>query len=229
MRVRRTGSGRAAGAALAPIAAVAAAPWVVALALALVLALPAQAQAQAPPAAGAAAYAARWQATCAACHGAEGTSTLPTVPSVGGQPSFYVTTQLFLFREGRRNDHPQAAAMSALAKDMKNDELRGWSDFIATLPPPRRPEAAPDPARLARGRALAQAKHCLSCHGGDLAGGQHVPRVAHQREDYLLLTLRGFRSGARTGYTMAMAEAVAGLAPQDIEDLAHFLAHAPGP
>ena len=187
---------------------------------------PAAAQAAAP-AAGAAGYAQRWQASCAACHGEQGQSTTPLIPSIGGQPSFYVATQLFLFRDGRRNDHPMAAAMSAVAKEMDNAALRGWSDFVATLPPPKRPDGEPDAEKMKRGRALAESRHCLSCHGRDLAGQRQVPRVAHQREDYLQLTLTGFRSGQRVGYTAAMSEAVAGLAPQDIEALAHFLANAP--
>jgi len=199
-----------------------------ATALPLLAALPAQAAAQsAAPAQAAAGYAQRWQAVCAACHGEQGQSTMPLVPSLGGQPSFYVATQLFLFRDGRRNDHPMAAAMTAVAKDMDNTALRGWSDFVATLPAPRRQDAEPDAAKMQRGRALAESKHCLGCHGRDLAGQRQVPRVAHQREDYLQLTLTGFRSGQRIGYTAAMSEAVTGLTPQDIDALAHFLAHAP--
>lgn len=188
---------------------------------------PAPATQPARPAPAASDYAQRWQALCAACHGERGQSALPLVPSIGGQPSFYVATQLFLFRDGRRTDHPQAPAMSAVAKEMDNTALRGWSDFVATLPPPKRPDDEPDAAKMQRGRVLAESKHCLSCHGRDLAGQRQVPRVAHQREDYLRLTLTGFRSGQRVGYTAAMSEAVAGLTPQDIEALAHFLAHAP--
>jgi cytochrome c553 len=173
-------------------------------------------------------YAERFAATCAPCHGAQGASSQPTTPSLGGQPSVYAITQLFLFREGRRNDHPLAPAMAAVAKGMSNDDLRGYSDFIATLPPPPAPDAAAaDPARLQRGRTLAEKHHCLACHGPDLSGGRNVPRVAHQREDYLLIALRGFRSGVRAGYTNAMGEALAGLQPQDIEDLGHYLAHQP--
>lgn len=173
-------------------------------------------------------YAERFAAGCASCHGAQGTSTQAPTPSLGGQPSFYVTTQLFLFREGRRNDHLLAPAMAALAKGMSNDDLRGYSDFIATLPPPAPPDkAAADANKLQRGRALAEKHHCLACHGADLSGGRNVARVAHQREDYLLLTLMGFRSGVRIGYSNAMAEALSGLKPQDLEDLAHYLAHQP--
>lgn len=171
-------------------------------------------------------YAERYAAVCAACHGAKGTSDQALVPSLGGQPSFYAITQLFLFREGRRNDHPLAPAMAALAKDMSNDELRGWSEFIATLPAPWPPgPATVDPLRLQRGQALAERHHCLACHGADLGGGRNVPRVAHQREDYLQLALRNFRSGVRVGYTNAMGEALAGLSAQDLDDLAHYLAH----
>jgi len=186
---------------------------------------PAAAQSAAAPQT-AAGYAQRWQAACAACHGEQGQSTMSLVPSLGGQPSFYVATQLFLLRDGRRNDHPMAAAMTAVAKEMDNTALRGWSDFVSTLPAPRRPDTEPDAAKMQRGRALAESKHCLGCHGRDLAGQRQVPRVAHQREDYLQLTLTGFRSGQRIGYTAAMSEAVTGLTPQDIEALAHFLAHA---
>lgn len=175
-------------------------------------------------------YAGRYAAQCAACHGDRGTSTQSLVPHLGGQPSFYAITQLFLFREGRRNDHPLAAAMTATAKGLSDADLRGFSAFIATLPPPAAADrGTSDPARAERGRALASRHHCLGCHGADLAGGRQVPRVAGQREDYLLIALKGFRSGVRLGYTNAMGEALAGLKDADLEDLAHHLAHAAGP
>jgi cytochrome c553 len=168
-------------------------------------------------------YAERFGATCVACHGAGGRSTTPLIPSLAGQPSFYAITQLFLFREGRRDN----AAMNAVAKGMSNDDLRGFADHIATLPPAMPPVDAGDPARIERGRALAQRHHCVSCHGADFAGGKQVPRLAHQREDYLRQTLHAFRSAGRIGYTQAMNEALAGLAPDQLDDLAHFLAHVP--
>ena len=167
-------------------------------------------------------YLERYSRTCAACHGAQGTSALAQTPSLGGQPSFYAITQLFLFRDGRRNDAPLSAAMSAMAKTMTDDDLRGYSDFIATLPAP--PAAAADAARTARGAALAAKLHCAGCHGTAYDGGKQVPRLAGQREDYLLQALRGFLAGKRIGYTPAMSEALAGVAAADLDDLAHYLA-----
>jgi cytochrome c553 len=188
-----------------------------ALAVCLAAAVPALAHNATAPAQSV--YAERFASVCAACHGPQGHSTQALTPSLGGQPSFYAITQLFLFREGRR-DNP---LMTAVAKGMSDDDLRGFSDLIGTLAPPA-PAPAVDASRAARGAALANRLHCTGCHGGDLAGGRQVPRLAGQREDYLLLALRGFRSASRVGYTPAMSEALAGVAPDQLEDLAHYLA-----
>jgi cytochrome c553 len=171
-------------------------------------------------------YAQRYAAVCAACHGANGRSDMAGTPVLAGQHSFYAITQLFLFREGRR-DNP---AMSAVAKTMKDEDLRGFSEFIATLPtiPAPPPATPPDAARMARGQSLAQTHRCVICHGADLSGGQQVPRIAQQREDYLQMTLHGFRTGKRPGYTQAMTEAVSGIPPEDLDTLAYYLAHFPG-
>jgi cytochrome c553 len=52
-----------------------------------------------------------------------------------------------------------------------------------------------------------------------------MPRLANQREDYLLKAMREYKSGTRLGYGGAMAQELAGLSDQDLIDLAHFLAH----
>ena len=175
-------------------------------------------------AAGAAAqanYAERYAKDCAACHGAQGVATAPGVPHLGGQGAFYAITQLFLFRQGRRDN----AVMTAVAQGMNDADLRGFSDVIGRLPPPPASSATGDAARVERGRALAARHHCTACHGTDLAGDAKIPRLAQQREDYLLQALQGFRSGKRLGYTNAMGEALAALSPQDLDDLAHSIAH----
>jgi cytochrome c553 len=135
-----------------------------------------------------------------------------------------VIAQLFLFR-GERRPGP---AMVAAAKDLTDDDLRAFAARIAALPPPPPPAEAPDPARQARGRALAAARPCGACHKHDFSGGAQVPRLANQREDYLLKAMRDYRSGARIGYGGAMAEELVGLTDADLQALAHFLAHAPG-
>ena len=199
---------------------------VLTLAAMLAMALVGPVAAQVAPATDASAtpYAQKYASNCGVCHGPQGLSALPLTPSLAGQPSFYAITQLFLFREGRRDN----ALMSAIAKGMSDDDLRGYSDHIGTLPATALAAASPgapaDPQRQARGAALSAKLHCAGCHGTDLSGGKQVPRLAGQREDYLLHALRGFREGRRVGYTPAMSEALAGVAGAELEDLAYYLA-----
>jgi len=160
--------------------------------------------------------------SCFACHGEQGRSQLPLTPSLGGQPGFFLLAQLFLFREDRRDN----VAMTAAAKGMSDADLRFFSERIARLPPPPAPTGNADPTRVARGAAVARQRHCANCHNPDYSGHNNVPRLAHQREDYLLKALRDYRSGKRIGYgNAAMAETVAGLADADLAALAHLLAY----
>ena len=167
-------------------------------------------------------YGQRFAAVCAACHGASGRIEKPLTPVLAGQPSLYVITQLFLFREGRRSNE----VMTAMAKTMTDDDLRGYSEFIGTLPPvpPPPPATPPDPIRMASGPALAAQHKCVFCHGADLGGGQQVPRIGGQHEDYLQASLRGFHAGSRPGYTQAMTEALSQIPPDDLDTLAYYVA-----
>lgn len=170
-------------------------------------------------------YAQRYAALCAACHGANGRSDMPLTPVLAGQPSFYAITQLFLFREGRRSNE----GMTAVAKTLTDDDMRGFSDYIGTLPPvpTPAPTTAPDAARIDKARALAQQHKCVFCHGADFSGGQQVPRIGGQREDYLKMSLRGFSTGTRPGYTKAMTAALSHIPLEDLDTLAYYLARFP--
>ena len=213
-----------------------AAVWVGVAALVAALAGPVAAQQKpAPRAAPAAApapapaavnYGERYASLCAACHGANGHSDQPGIPVLAGQPAFYAITQLFLFREGRRSNE----AMTAIAKTLKDDDMRGFSTFIGTLPPvpPPAPAAPPDPQRMAQGLALAQQHKCFMCHGNELEGGQQVPRIAGQHEEYLQMSLQGFKSGQRPGYTQAMIGAVSQVTPEELDTIAYYVARFPG-
>ena len=152
---------------------------------------------------------------------------MPLTPVLAGQPSFYAITQLFLFREGRRSNE----GMTAVAKTLTDNDMRGFADFIGTLPPvPAPPPPTPsDASRMAKAQALALQHKCVFCHGADFSGGQQVPRLAGQREDYLQMSLRGFHSGTRPGYTQAMSAAVSQIPLEDLDTLAYYLARFPGP
>src|SRR5262249_62358166 len=101
------------------------------------------------------------------------------------------------------------------------------TDHLIAAMPAHRPPAHPgDAARLVPGRALAQQYRCDVCHPPDCSGQDSVPRLADQREDSLLKTLREYKSGARHGYDAIMAEVLQPVADAQLIELAHYLAHA---
>jgi cytochrome c553 len=51
-----------------------------------------------------------------------------------------------------------------------------------------------------------------------------MPRVARQRIDYLIETLKSYRDNPRPGADTAMSAAIAGAADADITALAHYAA-----
>ena len=162
---------------------------------------------------------------CLACHGAEGQSEFDLVPSLGAQPAPYSLIQLFIFREKMRLAEP----MNDVAKELNDDDLQSMAAALAALPPPKPPPRQAsdpgDPARLERAQALAGQNHCNVCHRPDFSGQQNVPRLANQREDYLLKSLRDYKSGARRGYDATMAEALQPLDDSQLVEFAYYLAH----
>src|SRR5262249_49188189 len=116
--------------------------------------------------------------------------------------------------------------MNDAMKGVSNEDLAALAKVIARL---RRPEAAPpgDPDRMRRGQTLSHQHRCDFCHAEDLTGQNNVPRIAGQREDYLVKALREYKSNTRPGYDASMGDVVARLTDQDIGDLAYFAARQP--
>lgn len=159
-------------------------------------------------------------APCLACHGENGQSQTENTPSLGGQQAPYALIQLFMFREKLRVFEP----MNQTAKPLTDDDLRLFSDFIAKMPKPAVPADAGDPARMQRGQALVQQHRCDTCHNPDLSGKENVPRIANQREDYLAKTLAEYKDNSRHGYDGSMADVMGPVTPEQIGDLAYFIA-----
>lgn len=164
-------------------------------------------------------FAERWS-TCLACHGEKGQSETPETPSLDAQPSPAMLIQLYLFREKRRSNE----IMSEMAKGMSDADLQQFADAIAKLPVPKPPADAPDATRMERGRTLAQKYRCGFCHNPDFSGRDNLPRLADQREDYLLKALRDYKSGARPGYDPQMQEVLPPVTDDEMVELAYFLA-----
>ena len=156
---------------------------------------------------------------CTGCHGEDGNSKMEKIPSIAGQPDFFILNQLILMREGVR----KVDAMAPIVKGMKDDEITALAAHFSRLAPKKDDEPL-DPALVARGAEIANQKKCVSCHGPNLQGQQQIPRIAKQRIDYLVYVLGEFRNGTRQGADTIMGQPVAGLPEADLKALAHYAA-----
>ena len=156
---------------------------------------------------------------CAACHGADGNSTDPRVPSIAGQPKLFLETQLVLFREELRKSEP----MAPVVKGLKDAEIVKLAEHFSKLPAKVMESGAPDAGAMKLGAEKAKALRCNVCHLSDFSGQNQIPRLAGQREAYLEAEMRAYRDGKRTGGDTIMAAALYGVSDADIKALAHYL------
>jgi len=68
-------------------------------------------------------------ASCAACHGADGISKIPTYPNLKGQKAAYVEKQLKAFKSGDRKD----PTMNAMAKPLSDADMANLAAYYAGL------------------------------------------------------------------------------------------------
>ncbi len=158
---------------------------------------------------------------CAACHGDGGNSTNSQVPLIAQQPAQFITTSLFMFREGNRKD-PQMSPMAANLSNVDMNDIAAF--FSAQKAAPPRHQSNPENAKA--GPGLAQKFNCTQCHGPGLLGQQHIPRLAGQQFEYLRTQLRGFKAMTRADIDGNMTSAAQALTDKDIEVLADFIAGA---
>lgn len=155
---------------------------------------------------------------CGTCHGEKGNSKMENTPSLAGQPELFITNQLILMRERLR----KSEIMEPFVKGLKDDDIIALAQHYAKLEPEPTDEAI-DQALVPRGAELARQLHCGSCHLPAYEGREQMPRLAHQRVDYLIQSLTAYREGTRSGIDTSMNGVMVGVSDQDIRALAHYL------
>jgi cytochrome c553 len=159
------------------------------------------------------------QEVCGGCHGPDGNSVQPAVPSIAGQPKTFIENQLVLIREELRPS-PQ---MLPIVKELKDPEISKLAEHFSKLPA-KSMESTPADAKLMKhGMERAKALRCGVCHVSDFSGQNQVPRLAGQREQYLATEMLAYRDNKRKGGDTIMAAALYGVSDADIKALAHFL------
>jgi cytochrome c553 len=154
--------------------------------------------------------------TCFACHGENGISTSPEIPSLAAHPPLSLTYQLIQFRGQQR----KGGGMEVIAMNLSDQDMRDISAYYSELPPPLAKSGNAD--KIAKGRQISSIQYCNSCHGPQLQGQKHIARLAGQSHEYLVTQLKNIRSGARVDMDGTMGSAARGLSDEDIEVLAAY-------
>jgi cytochrome c553 len=158
---------------------------------------------------------------CTGCHGENGVSQTENIPSLAAEPDQYLQWQLVFFRAGARKNEQ----MQPIVEQITNEDIRDLGAYFAALaPPPKTPDDNPDLSK--KGAQASVGRRCASCHTDSFAGTKAVARLADQREEYLVKALHDYKSGLRSGGAgAAMADVAYPLSDEEIEALAHYLAH----
>lgn len=161
--------------------------------------------------------------TCVACHGLKGVSTTKDTPSLAGQPDIFTQYQLVFMRDGQR----PPGVMQGIVKILTDDHIRELGAYYAALPPPPA-FARAETVDADKANAIMGPRRCGNCHKEDFSGQGETARLAGQRPDYLIKSLKDFRSGARRGRGMgAMMEVSVTLKDEEIVLISHYLARKP--
>ncbi|HRF61494.1 MAG TPA: c-type cytochrome, partial [Candidatus Competibacter sp.] len=139
-------------------------------------------------------------ATCAACHGPDGNSTIAQYPKLSGQSADYLVKQLQEFKSGARAN----PIMLGMVAPLSAQDMEDLAAYFASQPVTR---AAADPALAPQGEALFRGGNlssgiaaCSACHGANGAGNPAAkfPAIAAQHADYTQAQLKAFRAMERT-------------------------------
>ena len=160
-------------------------------------------------------------AVCSGCHGENGISQTENIPSLAGQPDQFIQWQLVFFRAGsRKNDQ-----MQPIAEEITNEDIRNFGAYFAQMTPPKAADDN-DPDLSKKGAQVAAGRRCASCHTDSFAGTKAVARLAGQREEYLVKSLRDYKAGQRVGGGVAaMADVAYHMSEEEITAVSHYLAH----
>jgi cytochrome c553 len=186
----------------------------------------------APPAAPAAAAKpdlaqgeAKFTAVCAACHGADGNSGIPTNPKLAQQHPEYILKQLQEFKAGKRTN----PIMQPMASQLSDADMKNIAAWVTSKP--AKPGFAKDKELVTMGERIyrggiadRQIAACAGCHSPNGAGiPSQYPRLSGQHADYVAAQLTAFRDGVRKN-SLQMAQVAAKLNDREIRAVADYIA-----
>ncbi|HEY0633773.1 MAG TPA: c-type cytochrome, partial [Gammaproteobacteria bacterium] len=160
----------------------------------------------------------RIASACDGCHGHEGNSQRPGIPSLSGLHVKYLTAATRAYNNGQRRH----AAMKTMTSFLDEEGAEKVAFYYATREPKR--SGALPRNDLGKGKVLAES--CASCHGAEGHSQDPLaPSLAGQDEKYLALATGEYARKVRLHE--GMNNATEKLSREEIAQLAAFYASLP--
>ena len=178
-------------------------------------------------------------ASCAACHGADGNSPVPSFPKLAGLGEKYLFKQLRDIQSKKR-DIPQ---MAGLLDSMNNKDLRDIAAYYNSktmqISGAKTIEVQVNSGIKVDGLELGErvfragnrdsgVPACTGCHSPNGLGNEPAgyPRLSGQYAEYIEAQLRAYRSGDRTngGDTKVMRQVAQYMSDAEIIAVANYIA-----
>jgi cytochrome c553 len=155
-------------------------------------------------------------AACTSCHGEDGNSKTPGIPSLAGQQPRYLVVATQEYLSGERKTSPMHAKIKGLTKR----ETENVALYFSSQAPIAKTTASGD---AKAGEALAGV--CGGCHGPTgISIDTATPKLASQDEKYLVEAIKAYRTSRKREN---MRVYITGLNEKDIANIAAFYATQP--
>lgn len=129
---------------------------------------------------------------CSGCHGDEGVSSDPKVPSLAGQDAQYLASAIFEYANEKRH----VAAMTDAVKELDKQAVKNVASYYASLPGAKPEVRLPESPEI-------WVEKCARCHGvAGYSDQTDKPILTGQRQSYLVKALIDYRDGTRVHSTM---------------------------
>lgn len=182
-------------------------------------------------------------AACAACHSADGNSTVEMYPSIAGQSERYVAQQMALIANGQRTSGA-SAAMVPFVQDLTPQDMRDIGAYFATQ---KASAGLADDGLVSEGPYAGRKFYeigqqlyrggdadrgipaCMACHGPTGAGnpGPAYPHIGGQHAAYVARRLQEYQAGVThetdKAHFQIMATIARQLTEQEIQALGSYL------
>lgn len=153
---------------------------------------------------------------CQHCHGVDGNSTRPHIPNLAAQNPVYLFNAFEQFATGQRTDF----VMSKLAKALSVEDRVNIAFYYGQQKVVTNPSATPHLHE--KGQAQFQ-QTCQNCHGAKGEGQDNMPRLAGQPAEYLMQTLKNFRSKESSRTSPVMLAITKNMSDEDIHSVASYI------